>query len=218
MRTAPVCIVIGVGPGLGLALCRAYAAAGYAVGMVARRAEALAGYAASLPASAKIAQAAADVADVPALLGALQSLQRELGPVQTLVYNAANLQPGLALETTPERFAADFQINCVGFLAAAQAAVAPMRQQGGGFIFYTSGAFAVNPSPKFSSLAASKAAGRNLCVSLDKELRTSQIRVASVTVGGFIAPNTPHDPDRIAAAYLKAAGNPAEWQPEISSY
>ncbi len=216
MAAAPVCIVIGVGPGLGLALCRAYAAAGYAVGMVARRAEALSGYAASLPATARIAQATADAADVPALLGALQSLQRELGPVQTLIYNAANLQGGLGLETTPERFAADFQINCVGFLAAAQAAVSPMRQQGGGFIFYTSGAFAVTPSPKFSSLAACKAAGRNLCVSLDKELRPSQIRVASVTVGGFIAPNSAHDPDRLAAAYLKAAADPASWASEIT--
>ncbi len=215
---APVAIVIGVGPGLGLALCRRYAADGYAVGMVARRADALQGYAETIDAPAGLAWAAADAGDTAALLAALADLQARLGPAQTLIYNAAILEPGLALETTPERFASDFQVDCVGFLAAVQAAVPGMRQQGGGFIFYTSGAFAVNPSPKYAGLAACKAAGRNLCFSLNKELRADNIRVASVTVGGFIAPGGPHDPDRIAAAYPRAAADAANWQAEITTY
>ena len=52
MTTTPHCLVVGVGPGLGMGCVRRFAASGYRVSMVARHAGRLESWAAEIPESA----------------------------------------------------------------------------------------------------------------------------------------------------------------------
>ncbi len=83
-----VCMVIGVGPGNGAAIARRFASDGYEVGLVARTAELSRALVAEIGASARFHRA--DASDPGALAGALAALQRELGEVDVLVYNAGS--------------------------------------------------------------------------------------------------------------------------------
>ena len=46
--TQPFCVVVGIGPGIGLAVARRFGAAGYRLALVARRSEAVASFAKEL--------------------------------------------------------------------------------------------------------------------------------------------------------------------------
>src|SRR6202051_1713696 len=85
----PVCAVVGVGPGLGVALARKFAEE-YAVALVARGADKLASFAKEIEAGGgKALAVAADVAKSEDISAAFDKIRSELGEVDALLYNAA---------------------------------------------------------------------------------------------------------------------------------
>ena len=85
----PVAVVIGVGPGLGTAVARRFAA-GYTVAIVARNAEYLAKLAAEIGASAGDARPIpANVAEESAIEAAFATIRREIGDPEVLPYKFA---------------------------------------------------------------------------------------------------------------------------------
>jgi NADP-dependent 3-hydroxy acid dehydrogenase YdfG len=84
-KKLPVCIVVGVGPGNGVAFAKRFAAEGYAVALLARRTELIESLAATLPnARAYIC----DIAEVVSVEQVFKRIRAELGDVDTLIYNA----------------------------------------------------------------------------------------------------------------------------------
>ena len=81
-RTA---VVAGVGPGVGEAVARRLAAAGYGVGLLARSPDYVERLAADLDDAVAVT---ADVADADAVDGAVGTVRETLGPVDALVHNA----------------------------------------------------------------------------------------------------------------------------------
>lgn len=212
-----VCAVVGVGPGLGLAIARRFGREGFRVAMLARRIDALKGWQEELAAAGITAEPfAADAADTGSLTRAFAEVRERLGDPAVLVYNAAVMQRGLPSAIDAETLVRDFRVNVAGALTSANAVLPAMRANRRGTILFTGGGLALDPAPMVASLSIGKAAIRSLAVSYAKELADDVIHVATVTVGGFVKPGTHFDPDRIADAYWDLYTQPKErWEREI---
>lgn len=209
------CVIVGMGPGVSLALAERFGSAGYAIGMVARQEAALLAAEARLGVEGITAKGApADVSDETDLRGAITALHDALGPIEVLIYNVAALHGGLPSKLTAEQAVADFRVNVVGALVAAQSVAPAMIAAGRGSILFTGGGYALQPSPEHASLGIGKAGIRNLALSLAAELAPKGVRVGTVTIGGTVKKGTPFDPAAIANAFFgshqQGVGEPVE--------
>jgi len=199
-----VIAIVGMGPGIGMAVGKRFAREGFKVAQVARRAEALAGYEAELrKAGADVRSYAADAGNVDSLKSAFSRIQSELGAPEVLVYNAAVLGQSKPSTLDPAKALQDFQVNVLGALVSAQQVIPAMRAQKRGTLLFTGGGLALNPYPDYASLGIGKAGVRNLAHSLAGELEADGVHAATVTVCGFVKPGTHFDPDKIAEEYWK---------------
>lgn len=203
------CIIVGAGPGLGEAVARKFGANGYAVGLIARKEVALADQGVRLGAlGVETRYAVADAADAGQLGRALDQLQSQSGPCDVLIYNAAVLRPGGPMELSPETLLAEFEVNLVGALVAAQKVAPQMVASGNGAILFTGGGLALEPYPEWTSLALGKAALRSLAFTLYKELAPKGVHVSVIAVCGIVEPGGPFDPDAVVGEYFRLATAP----------
>lgn len=180
----PLIAIVGMGPGVSAAVARRFSSEGFKVAAIARRADALK---AQTDALADAHGYVADAADH--------------GAPSVLVYNAAAMRYKPLAQLSADELNADLRISIGGALAAAQAVLPAMREQGAGTLLFTGGGFAFEPMPAMASLGVGKAGIRNLAFSLFAELKDAGIHAATVTIGGLVKPGTAFDPDQIAEAY-----------------
>ena len=181
--TRPVCAIVGAGPGNGAAFARRFTAAGYRVGLLARDGQRLAALARELPGSLALS---CDLL-VPATLAvACERLERELGPVQTLIYNAGNYVRGGVESTEPEQLEACFRLNAVGCLRAVQYVVKGMKRRGSGEIIVIGATAAWRGREGSLPFAAAKAGQRIMVQSMARELAPQGIHVAYVVIDAVI--------------------------------
>ena len=212
-------IIIGAGPGLGLALARTFAAAGHPVAMLARDKARLDDHAAQLsPAGSgpAVRGYAADAGDPASLRAALGSAIAELGAPDVLVYNTGVLRPDSPTGGDDQEWAGVTAINVLGARVAADA-VLPQLRDGRGTMLFTGGGYALRPSRKFSSLSVGKAALRAYVHVLHDELAGTGVHATSITITSEIGSGDPRfDPATIAQSYLELHNQPAaDWQHEL---
>jgi NAD(P)-dependent dehydrogenase (short-subunit alcohol dehydrogenase family) len=104
MTVKKVATVIGVGPGLGAALARRFAA-DYVVALVARNGEKLIELAREISAAGGTSLAVpADASKEQEIVGAFERIHRELGDTDVLLYNAAMRPVGTLVDTKAKHF------------------------------------------------------------------------------------------------------------------
>lgn len=208
-------VVIGVGPGIGRSVALRFAREGLAVAVIARSAETVGAVAADLaPSGVPVVALTADVTDEAALLAALDKAAAELGPPDVVVYNAALIQPDALGELPAAGQLQAWAVNVVGAITAAGHAVPGMAERGHGTFLVTSGM--PEPVPGYISLSLGKAGVRTLVELLDTQYGSLGVHVASVTVGGAVAPGSAYDPDDIAEHYWRLHTQPAaSWEREV---
>ncbi len=231
-------VVIGAGPGLGLALVRRFASGGLQVAYVARRRGAVDDYQAlldgeGLPATGYVA----DAADPPSITDVFDRVRADHGDPQVLVYNAAIIEPsrfatpsgieearyadapGWKAHGAPVDFdylVDSFRTNVAGALHAAQQVAPAMISRGKGTILLTGGVLAFGPWIEWGAVSLGKAALRSLGHSLFKELEPHGVQVVTVAIHGTMAKGTAYDHDRVAEAYWQLHGRPrADWHPDF---
>ena len=185
-------LIVGVGPGLGLALARRFAAAGLRIAAAARDADRLG----TLVASAGLADAvvhACDVADAAAVQQLFDQVGDALGPPDLVVFNAGAFAPGSVLDIDPREFERCWRVGCLGGFLVGQAAARAMVVRGHGTILFTGATASLRGSARFANLAVPKFGLRALAQSMARELGPRNIHVAHVIVDGQI------DADRYAA-------------------
>lgn len=231
-------VIIGAGPGLGLALIRRFAREGLQTAFVARRAAAVAKYSASLQAEGLATLGiVGDAADPASLVAALAQARAAHGAPEVLIYNAAIVEPsrfvtpsgitearyadapGWAARGAPidsASFEAGLRANVTGALLAAQSVAPEMIARGHGTILLTGGVLAFGPWIEWGAVSLGKAALRSLGHSLALELAPLGVQVATIAIHGTMATGTPYGPDLVAAAYwethLRAR---QEWTPDV---
>ena len=209
-------VIIGAGPGIGTAVARRFAAAGLPLGLIARTAATVdAARAAVAATGVTVVGATADAGRDDQLTAALDTLTGRLGVPAALIYNAGLIQRDRPGELSRERHVAAYAINVLGAMTAAVHLAPAMAAAGGGTIVITGGM--PEPDPEFTSLSLGKAGVRALTELLAREYGPAGIHVATVTVGGAVAPGGPFDPDRIAEEYWRLhAQRPEAWEYEVA--
>ena len=229
MVTPNIAAVLGAGPGLGAAVARRFARAGYSVALLARRLESVQAAEREITAAGGTAAFfAADAADPASVAAAFAAVRARLGDPEVFVYNAGAFLPGAVTEITPEQFEACWKANCFGAFLGAREVIPAMLSHGRGTILLTGATAALRGSANFSSLAVGKFGLRALGESLARELHPRGIHVAHIIVDGAIAtpraramyPGRPThtllDPDSIAEAYWQLhRQGPTAWTHEL---
>ncbi|MFE4217872.1 SDR family NAD(P)-dependent oxidoreductase [Streptomyces sp. NPDC056844] len=208
-------LIIGAGPGIGQAVAQRFAREGLPVALIARTKERVAAAAESIGSLGVQAVAlAADVTDEAELRGALDTVARELGEPDIVVYNAAAIRRD-AIGELPHRVHLDtYAVNVLGALTAAAHTLPGMARRGGGTFVITGGM--PEMAPQYVSLSLGKAGVRALVELLDAEYGPSGVHVATVTVGGVVTPGTAYDPDDIAEHYWRLHTQQREqWEREV---
>jgi NAD(P)-dependent dehydrogenase (short-subunit alcohol dehydrogenase family) len=230
-----VCLIIGVGEGLGQALARTFAAAGHPV-CLTRRARNLAQVetlAAHIRSEGGIAHAfGVDARSESETVALFDTIERDIGPIGVVVFNiGANVQFGIR-ETTARVFTKVWEMACfAGFLAGREAARV-MVPRGAGTILFTGATASLRGREGFAAFAAAKHGLRALAQSMARELGPQGVHVAHVVCDGAIdgvfirerlgdtAPLLHDDailkPDDIAQSYLWLHRQPrSAWTHEI---
>lgn len=183
MTTKKVCVVVGVGPGNGAALGRRFAKDGYAVALLARTTET------SGPLAASLADARAfscDVTEAAAVARTFTAIEREMGPVHTLIYNAGSGTWGTIEDIDAAALEGAFRVNALGLLLAAQKVIPPMKNQGGGNIVVIGATSSRRGVARTAAFAPAKAAQRSLTESMARHLWPQNIHVSLIIVDGVI--------------------------------
>lgn len=183
MTTKKVCVVIGVGPGNGAALGRRFAREGFAVALLARTTET------SAPLAASLADARAyscDVTDAESVARTFDAIQRDLGPVHTLVYNAGTGTWGTIEEIDPSVLESSFRVNTLGLLMTTKRVIPQMKSQGSGNIVVIGATSSRRGMARTAGFAPAKAAQRSLTESMARHLWPSNIHVSLVIIDGVV--------------------------------
>jgi len=198
--------IVGAGPGLGSAVARRFAQAGWAVALVALRQEIVdAGLAQLERFGLNTCGAQADVTDRSGVERAFGSIVDALGVPNVVVYNASIYQAEAVLELSHEALRLGLDIHVLGALNTAQCAVAAMQRADHAVLVFTVNRLARSPEAMSAALSIGKGAQLNLALSLERELEGTPIRVGVVTVCGPIKVGTAYDPDRLANVYWELA-------------
>ena len=155
-----VCVVIGVGPGLGMSCVRQWAKEGYKVflvhfdlifsvffakvAMVSRTASKLEAAAAENPGTLAVA---ADVTNPASLTAALTTVEQKLGEIHTVVYNAGLGVWATYENVTHEKLEMSMKTNVHGLLTVAQHVGPKMTARGEGVIAVTGATAALRRKP-----------------------------------------------------------------------
>lgn len=211
----PGAFIIGAGPGLGTSIARRFARADLPVGVIARAPGTVDATVSALAATNVDTHGeTADAADELALCAALDRLVDRFGVPDALVYNAAAIQFDRVGELDTGGHLAAWATNVVGAITAAAHLLPRMAQAGHGSYILTGGMPV--PVPEVVSLSLGKAGVRALAELLDAQFAPLGLHVATVTVGGAIAPGTAFDPDDIAEQYWRLHSQPVgSWEHEV---
>ncbi len=219
--TKPVCVVIGIGPKNGAAFSRRFAAEGYAVAMLSRKTELSAKLAAELPDAAAFA---CDVTDPESITAAFAQVREQLGPVDTVVFNAGSGSWGNIEEITADGFERAWRINAMGLFLVAKQVIPAMVEAGRGNLVVVGATASLRGKPFTTAFAPAKAAQRSLAQAMARHLGPKGIHVSLLIIDGLIGdiggegdqPPTKLDPDDIAHAAAFLAGQPrSAWTFEL---
>lgn len=211
------CVVVGVGPGVGLAVARRFAREGYHIGLVGRRAEALAEYAAQLSEFEPVTHGfPADMAQPEMIPRTFQHIRDHIGAPDVLVYNAMASHGSVPSSLRTDDLMSDLTVNVASALACVQEVLPHMREQGRGTILLTGGGLALRPDINYAALAIGKVGLRHLALMLADELTPEGIHVGTITIAGGVEPGTHFDPDKIAEVYWKLHTQArGQWEHEV---
>ena len=237
----PVALVVGAGDATGGAIARRFAREGYTACVTRRDAAALQPLLQAIHAEGGIAHGfGSDARKEDEVVALVERIEREIGPIEVLVFNiGANVRTSI-LDETARRYFKIWEMACFGgFLNAREVArrmvlragtePGQARQQ---TILFTGATASLRGGTGFAAFAGAKHALRALAQSMARELGPKGIHVAHVVIDGaidtaFIRDNFPEryalksedgilNPEHIADAYWMLHRQPRDaWTHEL---
>jgi len=232
MAEPKVILVVGAGDATGGAIARRFAREGYIACVTRRSADKLAPLVERIRAEGGVSHAfGSDARDEDAMVALVETIERDIGPIEVAVFNiGANVRFGIT-ETTARVYRKVWEMACfAGFLMGREAAKV-MLPRGRGTIIFTGATASLRGREGFSAFAGAKHALRALAQSMARELWPRNIHVAHTIIDGaidteWIRSNFPEryaqkdrqgiiDPDSIAEAYWQIHRQPRDaWSHE----
>lgn len=208
--TSPVCLVVGAGDGLGMAVARAFAREGLTA-CLTRRARNLAALEDSAQSIRDLGGRAVaygvDAREEGEMVALVDRIERDEGPIEVCVFNiGANVRHSI-VETSAQVYRKVWEMAAnAGFLTGREAARV-MTPRGRGTIIFTGATASLRGRDGFSAFAGAKHALRALAQSMARELGPKGIHVAHTVIdgpmdGAFIRGLLPDWPQRLAEGRL----------------
>ena len=180
---APLCIIAGVGPGNGMALCKRFRQAGFRTAILARDLGKLQQFAKG---DEDIYAFACDLSDPESIKATFAKIIASHGVPEVVIYNAGSGLFGTAMDVTEQDFETAWRVNALGLLQVSKVVAPLMIENGGGSLLVTGATASVRGGANFAAFSSAKAAQRNLAQSLGRSLGSQGIHVALVIVDGVI--------------------------------
>ncbi|TDJ44755.1 MAG: SDR family NAD(P)-dependent oxidoreductase [Gammaproteobacteria bacterium] len=206
-------IVVGVGPGLGSALVRKFAAEGLTVVAAARHATGLTGFEDDV-AAGRVELHDCDATEPVEIEEIFTNTEKKFGQIKVTVFNAGAFERGHVADTDPADFERCWRVGCFAGFLTGRAAAQRMLAHNEGTIIFTGATASLRGGAGFSNLAVPKFALRALAQSMARELGPQGIHVAHVVIDGGISspryaemaadlgPDALLKPEAIADTYL----------------
>jgi NAD(P)-dependent dehydrogenase (short-subunit alcohol dehydrogenase family) len=177
------CLVIGVGPGTGLATVKHFAAQGYNVSMIARHPGRLETWEGEIPGAKGYAT---DIGETEAFVATLKRIAAERGSPSVVIYNATLASRGSYEDIAIADFERNFRVNAAGLLATAQTLCPAMVERGDGALICTGNTGALRGRPTYIGWTPTKAAQRMVAEALARDLGPKGVHVGYVVIDAVI--------------------------------
>jgi NAD(P)-dependent dehydrogenase (short-subunit alcohol dehydrogenase family) len=191
LLSGKVCIVSGVGPGLGRQAARALAEHGATLVLAARRQSSLDEVAHEVEGiGARTITVSTDITDVGQCERLITRATEEFGGVDVLINNAFRFDAFQSFEQVDLAiWRKIMDVNLFGTLQMTRAALPSMRERGGGSVVMVASMVARQPQPAQGGYAISKGAILTATRVLAYELGPSGVRVNAVVPGWMAGPS-----------------------------
>jgi NAD(P)-dependent dehydrogenase (short-subunit alcohol dehydrogenase family) len=127
-----------------------------------------------------------DVTDAGQIEKTFASIRNDLGPVDTVVYNAGSGSWGTVDDIDLAAFETTWRINTFGALATAKQVMDDMKAAGSGNFIFIGATASRRGGARAAAFASAKAAQRNLAESMARYLWPKGIHVAVVIIDGVV--------------------------------
>jgi NAD(P)-dependent dehydrogenase (short-subunit alcohol dehydrogenase family) len=206
---SPVALVVGAGDFIGGSIAKRFAAGGYVAAVGRRKAEQLAPLVAEIEAGGGSARAfALDARDEESVQSVFAAIEKDLGPIEVVVYNVgANVNFSIT-ETTSRVFRKVWEMACFGGFLCGREAARVMLPRRRGSIFFTGATASVRGGKGFAAFASAKSGLRALAQSMARELGPENIHVAHLVIDAGV--DTAWVRERISAS----GRDPAQLPPD----
>lgn len=207
--TKPVAFVIGAGDYIGAAIAKRFARGGFQVCVGRRKAEKHAPLVAEIEAEGgTVHPFAFDARDEAATEAIFAQIEREIGPLEVVIFNVGGNVHFKIAETTSRVFRKVWEMcTFAGFLSGREAAKY-MVPRGRGSLFFTGATASMRGGSGFAAFAAGKFGLRALAQSLARELGPQGIHVAHLVIDAGV------DTAFVRELYEKRGVKPEELPPD----
>ncbi|MCU0890887.1 MAG: SDR family NAD(P)-dependent oxidoreductase [Sandarakinorhabdus sp.] len=226
-------IIIGAGDATGGAAAAAFARHGLVAVPVRRNGEQLAPLAERIAREGgKCLAIGADARDEDAMIALFDRVEREVGPIEVLVFNIGANSPMGILDETVRRYRKIWEMCALAGFITGREAARRMVPRGRGTIIFTGATASLRGSAGFAGFSGGKFALRSLAQAMARELGPKGIHIVHSIIDGaidtdFIRTNFPDryalkdedgivDPEAIAAEYVRLHQQPrSAWTHEL---
>lgn len=233
MSNKKVVLVIGAGDATGGAIARRFAREGYVACVTRRSADKLQPLVEQIRAEGGEAHGfASDARKEEAVIELVETIERDIGPIEAFIFNIGANVPCSILEETARKYFKIWEMACFsGFLTGREVAKRMVTRQRGTILF-TGATAGLRGASGFAAFAGAKHGIRALAQSMARELGPMGLHVAHVVVDGaidteFIRDTFPEryalkdqdgilDPEHIADSYWYLHSQPRDaWTFEL---
>lgn len=182
-----VVLVIGAGDATGGEIAKRFAREGYIACVTRRQADRLQPLLDEIRAAGGQAHGfGSDARKEEEVAALVDTIERDIGPIEAFVFNIGANVPCSILEETPRKYLKIWEMACFAGFLTAQAVARRMVQRERGTLLFTGATAGTRGAAGFAAFAGAKHALRALAQSMARELGPRNIHVAHVVVDGAI--------------------------------
>lgn len=182
-----VVLVIGAGDATGGAIARRFAREGYVACVTRRSADKLQPLVDAIRSEGGEAHGfASDARKQEDVIELVETIERDIGPIEAFVFNIGANVPCSILEETARKYFKIWEMACFSGFLTSQAVARRMVKRQRGTILFTGATAGLRGASGFAAFAGAKHGIRALAQSMARELGPMGLHVAHVVVDGAI--------------------------------